>query len=145
MAKISFTFPRYFFIFSPWALYSPFTCLTTTWESLLISKFLTPISQAMFISGIIASYSALLIVVANWNCIATLHSSLLGPFAPLYFLVENPSMYTIHAFFGGPFSSLGMLLNSTIKLATAWPMSEVLGLNSMSNSLSSMAQLTNLP
>jgi hypothetical protein len=99
----------------------------------------------MFISAIIASYSALLIVVANWNCIATLHSSPLGPFALLYFLVEDPSTYTIHAFFRGPFSSLGMLLNSTIKLATAWPLSEVLRWNSMSNSQSSMAQLTNLP
>lgn len=95
------TIARYYFIHSSFASYSPCTCPTTSWESLLTLTLLALSALERHSPMSIASYSTSLLVALNLNLMA--YSSLFisgvtkttPPLAAL--LVEKPSTCIIYS------------------------------------------------
>jgi hypothetical protein len=98
--SISCTLDKYRFIFSPRASYSPRICPTTTYESLLTSRILTPSSRATSMPEMTASYSASLLLVGKASFIANSRCSpsrfISTTPTILLLLVEDPSIPRLH-------------------------------------------------
>ncbi|KAL2513265.1 hypothetical protein Adt_18865 [Abeliophyllum distichum] len=99
---------------------------------------------------ITTSYYALLLVVGNLKrreYSSSFESGLIIITPTLEpSLLDDPSTYIFHSVITfSPFLDIGRAVSSVIKSANTWDFMAVLGLKSMSNSMSSIAYFNNLP
>ena len=150
LSKLACTFEMYWAMRSSLAPYSPWICLTTSWESLHISNFVIDKMRAKVNLTKITSYSASLLETRNPSQIAYSSCSLVGdckrrPILDLRAL-DAQSMWSIHH----PSSREstiwdGFWGSSAIKPTMTYPFISSLGWYLIPYSLTSIVHLSILP